>query len=115
MLAIGCSQWNERNDTRPRIACDGHLGRIHGGDRLPWVKTWDADNFVPLTALDWQVHVYGQAADELRRLCSARDLSLRVFPWEAGIARAGLHPHATYLVRPDGYIAMIDADGKGGR
>jgi len=40
----------------------GRAGAVHGGDRLPWVKTGlnlDEDNFAPLASLDWQIHVYG--------------------------------------------------------
>src|SRR5271156_6041241 len=40
---------------------EGQAGTVHGGDRLPWVKTdlngVDTDNFAPLTSVDWQVHV----------------------------------------------------------
>src|ERR1700730_7096631 len=44
---------------------EGRVGAVHGGDRLPWVKTDQnrvgADNFRSLTSLDWQVHVNGAA------------------------------------------------------
>jgi 2-polyprenyl-6-methoxyphenol hydroxylase-like FAD-dependent oxidoreductase len=93
---------------------DGHHGRVQGGDRLPWVKTSDIDNFASLTALDWQVHVYGEATDDLRRLCTARSLKLQVFPWRAEIVRSGLRRNAAYLVRPDGYVATVESDAKGG-
>ena len=61
---------------------EGDAGAVHGGDRLPWVRltrgaddTGD-DNFTPLQSLDWQVHVYGDAAPEIRALCTARELPL---------------------------------------
>src|SRR5262249_21382634 len=41
---------------------DGSAGAVHAGDRLPWVE--GIDNFAPLTSLDWQLHVYGQASAE---------------------------------------------------
>ena len=46
---------------------EGRAGSVHGGDRLPWVRgaSNGADNFTPLTSLDWQVHVYGDAAREI--------------------------------------------------
>ena len=94
---------------------EGRLGRVQGGDRLPWVKTADADNFATLTALDWQMHVYGETTDELRNLCAARALPLHIFPWQHEMTRAGLHPNAAYLVRPDGYIAAIESEGKAER
>jgi 2-polyprenyl-6-methoxyphenol hydroxylase-like FAD-dependent oxidoreductase len=93
---------------------EGHLGSVRGGDRLPWVKTAEIDNYAPLTALDWQVHVYGEATDDLRRLCAARSLKLQVFPWWAEMAHSGLRRDAAYLLRPDGYIATVENNGKGG-
>ena len=77
------------NYRRSRLSA-GQVGSVHGGDRLPWVKTTSADNFAPLTALDWQVHVYGEAMNDLRKICSDRVLPLHVFPWRDDMARAGL-------------------------
>src|SRR5262249_31288439 len=52
---------------------EGYAGDVHGGDRLPWVPLDSSgartDNFAPLTSLEWQVHVYGRAAPELRASC----------------------------------------------
>jgi len=93
---------------------EGKAGTVHGGDRLPWMKMnlngVDADNFAPLTALDWQVHVYGDALPEIRAVCDARKLPLHAFPWRPEMSRAGLRRNALYLVRPDGYVALADAD-----
>ena len=94
---------------------EGRIGSVHGGDRLPWVKIGEADNFAPLTALDWQVHVYGEAANDLQKNCSDRVLPLHTFPWLADMAHAGLHRNAAYLVRPDGYIAIVAAQSQAGR
>jgi 2-polyprenyl-6-methoxyphenol hydroxylase-like FAD-dependent oxidoreductase len=87
---------------------EGRAGRVEAGDRLPWVERADAggDNFVPLTSLDWQVHVYGDAPSELRSICESRTLALHVFPWQQGSEAAGLARDAVYLVRPDGYVAL---------
>mgnify|MGYP001183746489 FL=1 len=101
------------NYRRSRLSV-GHAGRIHGGDRLPWVKTGsngDKDNFKSLTSLDWQIHVYGDATPEMRTLCTSRNLPLRVFPWNPAMGRAGLRRSAVYLVRPDGYVALADSEG----
>jgi hypothetical protein len=93
----------------------GRAGTVQGGDRLPWVKTdrsgSDADNFAPLRSLDWQVHVYGEASSGIRAACEARKISLHVFPWRPETAQAGLRRNAVYLVRPDGYVALADAEG----
>ena len=91
----------------------GTAGTVHGGDRLPWLNT-DApsDNFTPLRSLDWQVHVYGDPSAALQALCGQRRLALHVFPWRPGTAATGLRRDALYLVRPDGYVALADADGR---
>jgi 2-polyprenyl-6-methoxyphenol hydroxylase-like FAD-dependent oxidoreductase len=93
---------------------EGHAGAVHGGDRLPWVEAESngvgKDNFAPLTSLDWQVHVYGDAVPEVRAVCDARKLPLHVFQWHPEMNRAGLRRNALYLVRPDGYVALADVD-----
>jgi 2-polyprenyl-6-methoxyphenol hydroxylase-like FAD-dependent oxidoreductase len=94
---------------------EGRAGKVHGGDRLPWAKTdlngVDTDNFAPLTSLDWQVHVYGDAAPEVQAVCDARKLPLHVFPWRPEVGRTGLRRNAVYLLRPDGYVALADPAG----
>ena len=40
---------------------DGRAGGVYGGDRLPWVVVSSTDNYEPLNAMSWQVHVYGAA------------------------------------------------------
>jgi 2-polyprenyl-6-methoxyphenol hydroxylase-like FAD-dependent oxidoreductase len=98
---------------------EGRAGTVHGGDRLPWVKIDSGgigkDNFAPLTSLDWQVHVYGDATPELQTMCDGRRLSLQVFPWRPEIRRTGLRRNALYLVRPDGYVALADPAGSATR
>jgi 2-polyprenyl-6-methoxyphenol hydroxylase-like FAD-dependent oxidoreductase len=95
---------------------EGRAGAVHGGDRLPWVMTNlshpDEDNFAPLTSLDWQLHVYGDAAPEIRTMCAARTLPLHLFVWRPDMDRAGLRRNAVYLVRPDGYVALADPEGR---
>jgi hypothetical protein len=94
---------------------EGRAGRVHGGDRLPWVKAdlsrGGPDNFKPLTLLDWQVHVYGGATAELWAVCGARKLPLHVFPWRSEMRRAGLRRNGAYLVRPDSYVALANPEG----
>ncbi len=93
---------------------EGRAGAVHGGDRLPWVEPDGAgeDNFTPLTSLDWQAHVYGAATREIQALCEGRKLTLYVFPWRPEMGQAGLERDAVYLVRPDGYVALADAEGR---
>ena len=92
---------------------EGSAGAAHGGDRLPWVAPSNgSDNFAPLTSLDWQVHVYGEATPEMLAVCKARALPLHVFPWRNDHHQAGLLRDAVYLVRPDGYIGLADAHAR---
>ena len=88
----------------------GSAGRIHGGDRLPWVElSSGTDNFEPLTTMRWQAHIYGSASESLVRCCSELSLPLHVFEWNERMTAAGLRRDVLYVVRPDAYLALIDA------
>ncbi|HEY2385325.1 MAG TPA: FAD-dependent monooxygenase [Candidatus Binatia bacterium] len=91
----------------------GAAGRVRGGDRLPWVPHDGGDNFAPLAALDWQVHVYGHAGARVRAASDARGIALHELPWSERAADAGLAQDAPYLVRPDGYVALAAAPDDG--
>jgi hypothetical protein len=97
---------------------EGHAGDVKGGDRLPWVcfdsSRRGADNFAPLTSLDWQAHVYGSATREIRAFCQERQLSLYEFGWQPTMRRGGLQRDGFYLVRPDGYVALAAATQSAG-
>ena len=90
---------------------EGAAGDIHGGDRLPWVPL-DAgsDNFEPLQSVDWQIHVYGEAGQALRKAAQSANLALHQFGWNERAGEAGVKRDALYLVRPDGYVALADAE-----
>jgi 2-polyprenyl-6-methoxyphenol hydroxylase-like FAD-dependent oxidoreductase len=83
---------------------EGVAGSIKGGDRLPWVAA--ADNFAPLASLDWQAHMYGDAAPEIAAACARHGLALHAFPWSDDADHAGFARGALYLVRPDGYVGL---------
>lgn len=88
----------------------GRAGRVRGGDRLPWVPADDGHhNYEPLANLDWQLHVYGSASVELRGTAGRWGLPLHEFGWTAEAKAAGLRRDAAYLVRPDGYLAVVAA------
>ncbi len=92
----------------------GRAGAVRGGDRLPWVKAemnGGTDNFAPLTSLDWQVHIYGEAAPTTRAVCAQKKLPLHIFSWRKEMSRAGLRRDAVYLLRPDGHVALAIPDG----
>jgi hypothetical protein len=93
---------------------EGRAGAVRGGDRLPWVSVndeGDGDNFTSLRSLSWQVHTYGASTPDIQAVCDGRRLPLHVFPWCSAMGRAGLLRNAIYLVRPDGYIALVNAEG----
>lgn len=96
----------------------GKAGAVRGGDRLPWVPGDDlgtSDNYETLKTLDWQVHVYGTPTGTVRKACEQLGVPLHVFGWRGAVKRAGLARNALYLVRPDGYVALADAECRGSR
>lgn len=96
----------------------GKAGAVRGGDRLPWVPGDDLgsrDNHDPLKTLDWQVHVYGTVTGTVRKATEQLGVPLHVFGWRTAVKRAGLARNALYLVRPDGYVALADAECRGSR
>ena len=89
----------------------GAAGHVHGGDRLPWVSVGGKDNFTSLTAMTWQIHVYGTASAELTSWCAGHYVPLHVFDWRSEHETAGLARDAVYLLRPDTYVALADTSG----
>lgn len=88
----------------------GGLGELHAGERLPWVA--QVDNYQPLAALDWQVHVYGVASDELLGVAGRLGLEVYAFAWSEDIHAAGFTRDGVYLLRPDGHIALATPSPK---
>ena len=90
----------------------GAAGQVHGGDRLPWIRTVTADNSSSLASPVWQVHVYGTASPELSAWCGAHALPLHSFAWQEQFAAAGLARDALYLLRPDTYVGLAHPRGE---
>ncbi|MFC4453659.1 FAD-dependent monooxygenase [Deinococcus sonorensis] len=85
----------------------GAVGRVRGGQRLPWVPQADGrSNFDRLRSLSWQVHTYGPPAPDVLSWCAQQALPLHVFPTTSASRRAGLDPLGIYLMRPDGYVGL---------
>lgn len=61
--------------------------------------------------MTWQVHVYGSATAELAAWCASHGVPLHVFSWRSEHEAAGLSRDATYLLRPDTYVALADSSG----
>ncbi|MNM59715.1 Pentachlorophenol 4-monooxygenase [compost metagenome] len=89
----------------------GKAGGVQGGDRLPWLPGVSGDNYDSLAAIQWQVHVYGEAKAGLSQWCTQHGIPLHVFAWEQAYEKAGVARNATYLIRPDTYVALADPDG----
>lgn len=96
-----------RVEYRTSALSDGRVGRIGGGDRLPYVETPEGDNHAPLATCAWQVHVYGRPSKALTWTLMKRKIPLHRFAWSRAVKNAGLKRNAAYLVRPDGYIACV--------
>jgi len=86
----------------------GQAGPVHGGDRLPWVKLDEGDNYKALARIGWQIHVYGAARDDVKQWCEQAGAPLQVYPWREAMREAGLRENALYLIRPDTYVAIAD-------
>jgi 2-polyprenyl-6-methoxyphenol hydroxylase-like FAD-dependent oxidoreductase len=65
----------------------GDAGAVQGGDRLPWVANGDGDNHEPLSAMTWQVHVYGNANADLPSWCIKRNIPLHIFAWSKHLSQ----------------------------
>ena len=90
---------------------DGVVGKIAGGDRLPWLP--QADNFAPLASLGWQIHVFGDVPAVFSATAEALGLPIHRFAWSEAARAVGFEAAAAYLVRPDGHVALAQrrADG----
>jgi 2-polyprenyl-6-methoxyphenol hydroxylase-like FAD-dependent oxidoreductase len=91
---------------RDSAISEGRAGAVRGGDRLPWVRTPNGDNFDAFAAIGWQLHVYGALQPELGSWCQQRGLALQPHAWQESFGRSGLRRDAMYLVRPDTYVAL---------
>jgi 2-polyprenyl-6-methoxyphenol hydroxylase-like FAD-dependent oxidoreductase len=87
----------------------GKVGTVHGGDRLPWVKTSLVDNYESLRDICWQIHVYGEEPPEIRGWCEHNGIVFHAFTWDPKYKKAGFTEGAAYVLRPDTYIALADA------
>lgn len=84
----------------------GKVGDYYGGDRFPWIRTEDGDNYQYLQAVDWQLFVYGQSTSQLKQLAHRFNLLLHQEKWTKEVERLGIPKGSVFLVRPDGYIAV---------
>jgi 2-polyprenyl-6-methoxyphenol hydroxylase-like FAD-dependent oxidoreductase len=90
---------------------EGRAGRVHGGDRMPWVVAQGIDNQQPLAKPIWQAQVYGVASPELAASCAEIRLPLQAIPWASEHGHAGLMQNALYVLRPDSYLGLANESG----
>ncbi|WP_371018041.1 FAD-dependent oxidoreductase [Pseudalkalibacillus sp. JSM 102089] len=88
----------------------GTAGKVHGGDRLPWIRTESCINYDALKSMDWQLHVYGQANEAVKGFARVSGYALYEFSFEKAMTKKGLQENALYLIRPDGYVALADSE-----
>ena len=91
---------------RDSALSSGVAGTIQAGDRLPYVDYGYADNHELLSALDWQVHVYGKPQNDFTDMARSHDLPVHILPWTPAAAEAGIPNNAGFLIRPDGHIGL---------
>ncbi|EEH35062.1 monooxygenase [Paracoccidioides lutzii Pb01] len=89
----------------------GVAGWVHGGDRLPYTTANGIDNFATLSAIAWQVHVYGIPKDEMIEWCEEKGIVLDVFDWMPEYGNLGFARDGAYLMRPDSYVAFANSSG----
>ena len=83
----------------------GRVGRVRGGDRLPWLPGL----YQPMKALAWQLYVVGPPEPEALAWSAQHGTGLQVIPFSLATHRAGYREQSALLVRPDGYIGLIAA------
>lgn len=91
---------------RDSALSQGQAGDVRGGDRLPWTGS----NYASLRALDWRLHVYGQATEALHQASGSIGVDVDSFAWTDAAQAMGLKRDAAYLVRPDGHVALALTD-----
>ena len=84
----------------------GSAGYARSGDRLPWLKTKNFNNYEGLKSLDWQIHVYGKANKIFSAVAAFRGFQIFEFEWNNLVQNKGFIKDAFYLIRPDGYISL---------
>src|SRR5262249_9704307 len=80
----------------------GRVGKIQGGDRLPWIKDNEINNYKSLELLDWQIHIYGEATQDFKNSIKSLGIKINEFLWQEKLTKLGFQKNAVYLIRPDG-------------
>ncbi|BAC12594.1 pentachlorophenol-4-monooxygenase [Oceanobacillus iheyensis HTE831] len=92
---------------RDSILSKGRVGKIKAGDRLPWIQKNNINNYDALKSVDWQIHVYGKNSKKLNRLSQSFSIPVHYYKWSKVAKRKKVEKNSIFLVRPDGYIAVV--------
>lgn len=88
---------------RDSFLSEGSAGQVQAGDRLPWVKFSNGDNYETLSARDWQIHIYGQADEKFKTMAL---MPVHELEWNTDAEAKGLMQNAVYVLRPDGHVVF---------
>ncbi|MEA9355337.1 FAD-dependent monooxygenase [Bacteriovorax sp. PP10] len=88
---------------RMSFLSEGKAGKIHAGDRMPW-----DEKLKETLPLKWNARLYGEASNQLIEYCRNNSLPLKRLPWRKELSKYGFVKDCLYLIRPDGYIGLVD-------
>lgn len=87
---------------RDSAISEGHVGDLHGGDRMPWT----GDNFGHPSSLKWHLQIFGETNPDFEREADRLGLPVLELPMSSLAKSNGVKEKAAYLVRPDSHIAL---------
>jgi 2-polyprenyl-6-methoxyphenol hydroxylase-like FAD-dependent oxidoreductase len=88
---------------------EGKAGSVRGGDRFPFVTGGDYES-TNTVSLGWTAIVYGQLTADACTALQELGFPLIQRDWTAAADDAGLLQDALYLLRPDTYVGLADAE-----
>jgi 2-polyprenyl-6-methoxyphenol hydroxylase-like FAD-dependent oxidoreductase len=94
-------------DYRMSFLSKGKSAEIEAGDRMPWVENLGWPH-----PMRWNIQVFGKVHNNLKRYCDKSHIRLEHYPWNNKFQQKGIKKNFIYLIRPDGYIGLIDPKGK---
>ena len=77
---------------------------------MPWIPFNAFNNYEPLKNLNWQIHVYGKARENVYQIAKTFAINVYEFSWDHSLLQFKLEKDIPYLIRPDGYIAIVNFD-----
>lgn len=81
----------------------GSLGKIASGDRMPWIKNLGWPH-----PMKWNARIFGKENIDLQNYFQQNDIEFKTYPWEISFEKCGISQNVLYLIRPDGYIGLIE-------